>query len=105
MFSDHLPKIVESPAKTLMLVAAGLGIVGQLVALVMLADGQVEKAQLRDASQASARAVTALCVEGNRGAALNDCDRGTTALAPEIGVNQGKAASQNPPLDTLVNRY
>ena len=53
MFSDHLPKIVESPAKTLMFVAAGLGIVGQLVALVMLADGQVEKAQLRDASQAT----------------------------------------------------
>ena len=105
MFSDRLTKIVDSPAKTLMFITAGLGIVGQLVALVMLAHGQVEKAQLRDASQASARAVTASCVESNKGVALSDCGRGTTALTSEAGGNQGKAELQNPPLATLVNRY
>ena len=105
MFSDHLPKIESSIPKILMLAAAGLAIAGQLAALVMLADGQVEKAQLRDASQGSARAATASCVESNRGAALNDCDRASTALTSENGVDLGKPVSKNLPLATLVNRY
>ena len=81
MFSDHLRKFDEAPAKTLLLIAAGLVIVCQLVAMIMLAGGQVEKAQLREASQAGARAATASCIESSQGAALRECDRSTGSFS------------------------
>ena len=105
MFSNYLRKTEDSRTKTWMLIGAGLLIAGQLVALVMLADGQVEKAQIRDASQASARAAKAWCIESNRGAALSDCDRASNALASENVVDQLKPSFRTPPLATLVNRY
>lgn len=105
MFSDHLRKIDEAPAKTLLLIAAGLVIVCQLVAMVLVADGQVEKAQLREASHASARAATAWCVQSNRGAALRDCDISTPSTSKEAGTDLGNPTPQGITLVTLSNRY
>ena len=105
MFSDHLRKIDDSRTKNLMLIAAGLVIIGQLVAMVMVADGQVEKAQLREASQVSARAATAWCVQSSLGAALNDCDGTAAPVVSGNGYSQVKSVSQNQAITTLVNRY
>ncbi len=73
MFSDHLQKIDQASGKTLLLVAAGLVIVCQLVAMVLVAQGQVEKAQAREATQASQRIATAWCLETSRGTELRGC--------------------------------
>ena len=75
MFSDHLQKIDHTSGKTLFLIAAGLVIVCQLVAMVLVSMGQVQKAQSRDLSQASARAAMAWCVESSWGDELKDCTR------------------------------
>ena len=81
MFSDHLRAINDAPAKPLLLIAAGLVIACQLAAMVVVADGQVEKAQLREASQASARAAIAWCVESTRGADLKECEGAPSLLS------------------------
>jgi hypothetical protein len=104
MFSDHLRKIDDAPTKTLLLVAAGLVIFCQLVAMVMVADAQVEKAQLREASQASARAATAWCVESSQGAALRQCDRPSTSDNARVTDTSGNQTPQDVTLVTLGNR-
>jgi hypothetical protein len=75
MFSDHLRKIDEAPHKTLLLVAAGLVMVCQLVAMALVAGEQVQKAQMRGDSQASRQVAVASCVETSRGVAVKDCFR------------------------------
>ena len=93
MSSDFLRIIDEAPTKTLLLIAAGLVIACQLVAMVMVAGGQVEKAQLREATQASARAATVWCVESSTGAALKDCGRTESSFAAQAG---NEAANTTP---------
>ena len=105
MFSDHLRVIDEAPTKTLLLIAAGLVIVCQLVAMVMVAGGQVEKAQLREASQASARAATAGCIESSWGAALRDCDRTASSFSAQASSDQTMPTAQGIKLVTLDYRY
>lgn len=105
MFSDHLRKIDRTTSRALIMTAAGLVIVCQLVAMVMVADGQVEKAQMREASQASARAATAWCIESSRGAALRDCDRMSASDNPRASDGSGHSAPQGVTLVTLGNRY
>ena len=73
MFSDHLRKIDHASGKTLFLISAGLIIVCQLVAMVLVSQGQVDKAYLREASQASERTAMAWCVETSYGAELKSC--------------------------------
>ena len=73
MFSNHVRKIDQAPHKTLLLLAAGLVIVCQLVAMALVAGEQVQKAQMRSESHASQQAVVASCVEVSRGVAINDC--------------------------------
>jgi hypothetical protein len=75
MFSDHLEIIDKLPTKKMFLVAAVLVIVCQLVAVVLVADGQVEKAQSRQASRASFQSALAACFENSRGASLKTCSR------------------------------
>jgi hypothetical protein len=106
MFSDHLRKIDDAPTKTLLLVAAGLVIFCQLVAMVMVADAQVEKAQLREASHASARAATAWCVQSSSGAALRDCDRTSSSLlSAQSGSDVAEQTPQGISLVTLSHPY
>lgn len=75
MFSDHFQPIDKLPAKKVFLVAAALVFACQLVALVLVADGQVEKAQSRQAGQVSFQSAVAACVENSHGAALKNCAR------------------------------
>ena len=105
MFSDHLQKIDHASGKTMLLIAAGLVIVCQLVAMVLVSQGQVEKAQAREANQASARAATAWCVESSRGAALKDCERPSPSSSAQANVDLGNPAPQGLTLVTFNNRY
>ena len=73
MFSDHLRRIDDAPHKTLLLVAAGLVRMCQLVAMALVAGEQVQKAQMRGDSQASRQVAVASCVESSRGMAIRDC--------------------------------
>lgn len=73
MFSDHLRKIDQAPHKTLLLVAAGLVIVCQLVAMALVAGEQVQKAQMRGNNDVSRQAAVASCVEASRGVEIKGC--------------------------------
>ena len=73
MFSDHLQKIDKVPYKTLMLIAAGLVFLCQLVAMVMVVNSQVEKAQTRDAQSNTAQMVITDCSENYSGPARSRC--------------------------------
>jgi hypothetical protein len=73
MFSDHLPKIDEVPSRVLFLVAAGLVILCQLVAMAMVVDGQMSMAQVRDASRVSERTAINRCMESSLGASRHSC--------------------------------
>jgi len=73
MFSDHLRKINEIPRKTLLGVAGGILILCQLVALAMVADEQVKKAQVRETQRISERIAAAHCMESTMGAARHSC--------------------------------
>ena len=105
MFSDHLQKIDHTSGKTMLLIAAGLVIVCQLVAMVLVSQGQVEKAQAREASQASARAALSWCVESSRGAALKDCDRPSPSSSAPADTELGSTTPQGLTLVTFNNRY
>ena len=104
MFSDHLRIIDEAPGKTLLFIAAGLVIVCQLVAMVLVSGSQVEKAQLRDASHASAMVARAWCIESSLGAALRDCDRAPASSTAQEGADQVTYTAQGITLVTLSNR-
>ncbi len=73
MFSDHLPKIDRVSGRSLLLMAGGLVIVCQLVAMVLVAGEQVRKAELRDTQQSQQRAAIARCYEGATRAARQEC--------------------------------
>jgi len=73
MFSDHVAKINAIPRKTLLGVAGGFLILCQLVALAMVADEQVKKAQARETLRISERIATAHCMESSMGAARHSC--------------------------------
>ena len=75
MFSDHLKPVDTLPVNRLLLVAAGLVLACQLAAMVLVAEGQVEKAQIRQASQASLQAAVANCLENHQGLVISDCAR------------------------------
>ena len=73
MFSDHLQKIDKVPYKTLLVISAGLVFLCQLVAMVLVVDSQVEKAEMRDAHFSSAQMVVADCSESYSGPARSRC--------------------------------
>ena len=117
MFSDHLQIIDNAPAKKMFFIAAGLVFVCQLVAMALVAEGQVEKAHVREANQASFQAAMASCVANTRGVDLKDC----AGLVPPSSVQAtaGQSTGQSPgksgvssgldsqgfTLVTLANRY
>ncbi len=65
MFSDHIRKVDNASGRTLLLVAAGLVIVCQLVAMALVAEGQVKKAEVRESQLSFQRTATARCFETN----------------------------------------
>ena len=73
MFSDHLPKIDPTARHNLFVIAAALVMVCQLVAMVVVADGQVKKAEIRESQMQSQRLVVSQCLENTKGAASSSC--------------------------------
>lgn len=73
MFSDYLQKIDKMPYKTLLVVAAGLVFLCQLVAMMLVVDSQVEKAEIRDARYSSAQMVISDCSENYSGPVRSRC--------------------------------
>lgn len=67
MISDHFQKVDVISNRTLFLLAGGLVIVCQLVAMALVSDGQVKKAQLRNLGVASQQAAFAQCLEASVG--------------------------------------
>jgi len=73
MFSDHLQKIDHASGKTLLMIAASLVILCQLIAMMLVSQGQVERAQAREANRVNQRTAIAWCMETSRGAELRAC--------------------------------
>lgn len=73
MFSDHLPKINQTAGSNLFVIAGALVIVCQLVAMVLVADGQVKKAEVRESQMQSQRQAVVKCLENAQGAELSTC--------------------------------
>lgn len=73
MFLKWINKMVAAPLSSALFALALAVIGGQLYAMGTLAQGQVQKAQLRDSQQLSANIAMASCVQSSRGAALNSC--------------------------------
>ena len=73
MFSDRLPKIDQTAGSNLFVIAGALVMVCQLVAMVVVADGQVKKAEVRESQMQSQRQVVAKCLESAQGAELSAC--------------------------------
>lgn len=82
MFSEQLKKIDEMPYKTMLGVAACLVILCQLVAMVLVVEGQVRKAEARDSVLDSRRMAITQCNEAGSVAARKSCiQQTTTALS------------------------
>jgi len=73
MFSEHIKKEEHAAGQNLLVIAGFLVVVCQLVALALVANEQVEKAQIRDAKLGTARAVMAQCLESSAGFERHQC--------------------------------
>ncbi|MEO6319995.1 MAG: hypothetical protein ABIR56_04975 [Polaromonas sp.] len=83
MFSEHIKKVDAVPARALFGVAAGLVFLCQLAALVLVVNGQVEKAHVREAYYSSAQMEIAGCSKTYSGAARSQCiEQVNAALNP-----------------------
>ena len=91
MFSDHLQKIDKLPYNALLIIAAGLVFLCQLVAMVLVVDGQVEKAQIRDAHYSSAQMVIADCSENYSGPARSRCIEQMRSEIASSSAGEGEA--------------
>ncbi len=100
MFSDLLPKKKKVSYKALFWLAAGLGVLGQLVAMALVVDGQVQKAQQRDARRMAEANAISLCMDAHAGAARQGC----IALAKAADAPVGSAdAAQGRALASLLD--
>lgn len=79
MFSEQLKKMDEMPYKAMWGVAACLLILCQLLAMVLVVEGQVRKAEARDSSLDSRRVTIARCNEAASAAARQSCIQETMA--------------------------
>lgn len=89
MFSDSMQQPDEPSYKVWLGLAAGLVIVCQLVAMVLVVDGQVERAQSRSVQSASERSALAQCSQSSLGSERQNC------------VLQLQAAAVRPPTTSL----
>lgn len=80
MFSAQLKPTDKIPASKILLFVAGSVLVCLLIAMALVAGGQVQKAQLRQASQASLQAAVANCLESQQVSVIRDCAH--LALSP-----------------------
>lgn len=94
MFSDHLQKVNHFPRIHLLVAAAALVMVCQLVALALVADHQVKQANVRNLQRAAQQVAMADCVERSTGATRHGCIRQTQTvmLADGEGWDSGARA-------------
>lgn len=104
MFSDHLKKIDHMPYKTMLGMAACLVILCQLVAMVLVVDGQVRKAEARDSSRGSQRLAIDRCNEASSAATRQSCIQQTMAASSpphdSETATQVQALANSAPLDS-----
>lgn len=67
MFSDHMRKSDTTVVRSLLLFGGALVIVCQLLAMAVLADGQVKKAELRESQLTAQRGAMVKCFETSTG--------------------------------------
>jgi hypothetical protein len=102
MFSDHFKKVEKMPGNALLGIAACVLFLGQLAALVLVVQGQVEKAYLRDAQSNSAQMVVEDCSENLSGAARSHCiEQVNAALDPLLN---STGTPQTPALARLAGQ-
>ena len=75
MFAQLVSRFAATPGTLIYLVAAAILIPVLLAAIVTLAQGQVEKAQLRQAEQLAQRQEAILCHDNHSAAQLSTCLR------------------------------
>ncbi|MFC5521042.1 hypothetical protein [Polaromonas jejuensis] len=91
MSSEHLNKVDGLSCKTWLGIAAFLVMLCQLVAMALVVDRQMEKAQLRDARHASVGMAIASCYERSAGPARLSCIQQAQAAAdPVSGLDTGQ---------------
>ena len=109
MFSAQLKPIDKMSANKMLLLAAGLVLVCLLIAMAMVAGGQVQKAELRQLSQANFQSAFANCLQSRQGSALRDCARlASSSTDVQDTVSQDASDGISAPgvsLVTLSNRY
>lgn len=80
MLSPSFNKTAASPMGKLLWAAIGVLVIGQLITFWMLCSQQVQKAQVRDASQRVQRVGVADCLRHAQGATKNSC---ASAVLPD----------------------
>ena len=113
MFSAQLKPINKISASKMLLLVAGLVLVCLLIAMALVAGGQVQKAQLRQASQASLQAALANCLESQQVSVIKDCAHlamppTTTdpeSILPMPHTANNETGTQGLSLLTLFKRY
>lgn len=103
MFSDHVQKIDRTSGRTLFLIAGALVILCQLVAMGIVADGQVQKAAARDSHLSSQRLALAQCFENNFGAERGSCVR--QVYNDDKNSDNGSTLSAARPADDKLMAY
>ena len=109
MFSEQLKPVNKISGNKMLFLAAVLAFVFLLVAMVLVAGGQVQKAEDRQLSQANFQAAFAICLQSRQGPALGDCVS-LASSAADMKEAEPRAASAGisaPRMDllTLSNRY
>ena len=87
MLSKQFQKIERTSSRNLFLIAAGLVIVCQLVAMALVADGQVKKASLREAQISAQNVALASCFETGSRFDRSNCMRQLQADNPSAAIN------------------
>lgn len=87
MLSDQFQKIERTSSRNLFLIAAGLVIACQLVAMAMVADGQVKKASLREAQISAQNVALASCFEASTRFDRGNCTRQLQADSSSADTN------------------
>ena len=109
MFSEQLKPIDKMSANKMLLSAAAFVLVCMLIAMALVASGQMQKAELRQLSQANFQSAFANCLQNRQGSALQDCV-GLASSSTDMQVAEPQASSDgiNAPgmsLATLFKRY
>jgi hypothetical protein len=73
MFFDHVKKANRFPQAGLLILAGGLVIVCQLVAMAMVADRQVQRAGVRDLQRVAQQLAWADCIQRSTGPTRHGC--------------------------------